>query len=368
MVAQPGVGATAWLTRAAATADPSSNADRVVTVGSGVTVVERFEGRWWFLSNFFVSPLTVAGVAYPSAEHAFNAAKTADPAQAEMVRAAPTPGAAKRIGRQVTLRDEWDSRYRYEAMRATLEAKFSDEMLRSLLLETGDALLVEGNTHHDQHWGDCSCPEHRRQPGQNHLGRMLMAERSRLRRDPKPGSRGWRAARVMVTGHRPQFLTERQASWARGELDRLAVKVRGELGASVAISGMALGTDTWWSEAALDAGLELWAYIPCVAQPEKWSPIERSVWESLRSRAAREVVLGDTYNPQLFHARNDLMIRDANLVIAVYDPAKTTGGTISVLKKAAAVRKAIISVNVAERRTTLQFLGGGVHSTPFPGW
>lgn len=43
-----------------------------------------------------------------SAEHAYQAAKTLDPAQQAHVMIAATPGESKRRGQRVTLRDDWD--------------------------------------------------------------------------------------------------------------------------------------------------------------------------------------------------------------------------------------------------------------------
>ena len=52
--------------------------------------------------------------------------------------------------------------------------------LRERLLATRGALLVEGNTWHDQTWGSCVCPQHAEVPGDNALGVILMTLRLRL--------------------------------------------------------------------------------------------------------------------------------------------------------------------------------------------
>jgi predicted NAD-dependent protein-ADP-ribosyltransferase YbiA (DUF1768 family) len=61
--------------------------------------------------------------------------------------------------------------------------KFLDHPeLAAELLETGEALLIEGNTWHDQIWGDCRCgrPECA-EPGLNLLGQILMSVREMVR-------------------------------------------------------------------------------------------------------------------------------------------------------------------------------------------
>jgi ribA/ribD-fused uncharacterized protein len=144
--------------------------------------IREFRGRWAFLSNFHPSPLVWEGIQYPTAEHAFNAGKTVDLGQRAWVAAAPTPREAKRRGRTVALRPWWDAEVRFEVMAEVLEAKFGGHPGRvHALLATGDALLVEGNTWHDNTWGDCRCG---RQvcidPGRNALGVLLMGLRSDL--------------------------------------------------------------------------------------------------------------------------------------------------------------------------------------------
>jgi ribA/ribD-fused uncharacterized protein len=145
-----------------------------------VTAIERFSGRYRFLSNFYPSPLQWEEMFFATAEHAFNAGKTVDGVERIRVMSAPTPAEAKRIGRAVTLRPGWDEVERYRVMREVLEQKFADQHLAGLLLATGDAELVEGNDWHDTHWGVCSCRRHNG-VGDNHLGRMLMEVRAQLR-------------------------------------------------------------------------------------------------------------------------------------------------------------------------------------------
>jgi ribA/ribD-fused uncharacterized protein len=147
--------------------------------------IGRFTGRYRFLGNFQVSPLVWEDMQYQGGEWAFNAGKTLDLAQRRWIASAPTPAAAKARGRHrcVILRPGWDSTVRYRVMDEVLCAKFTAHPGRvDALLRTGSRLLVEGNTWHDQHWGDCHCgrPECA-PPGLNHLGLALMRLRAELR-------------------------------------------------------------------------------------------------------------------------------------------------------------------------------------------
>lgn len=136
--------------------------------------VGEFRGKYFFLSNFAPYPASYEGRVYPTAEHAFAAAKTLDEQQRASIAQAATPGQAKAMGRKVALRAGWDD-MRLEVARQILESKFSDPKLAVMLESTGQAQLVEGNTWNDTFWGVCLGK------GQNHLGRLLMELRTRSR-------------------------------------------------------------------------------------------------------------------------------------------------------------------------------------------
>ncbi len=133
-----------------------------------------FEGFYRWLSNFAPSPLTYEGLRYPTVEHAYQAAKTLDPEERHRVAALSTPGLAKRAGRSIQLRDDWEE-VKVSVMKELLALKFAQPGLRAKLLATGDRLLVEGNTWNDRFWGQCPVGN-----GQNMLGRLLMEQRQSL--------------------------------------------------------------------------------------------------------------------------------------------------------------------------------------------
>jgi ribA/ribD-fused uncharacterized protein len=106
-------------------------------------------------------------------EHAYQAAKTLDRVARLEIANLETPGQAKRKGRNVTLRADWEE-IKLDVMRACIAQKFSREPLRSQLLATGDTPLVEGNHWGDTFWGVC------KGKGQNNLGVILMQVRRDL--------------------------------------------------------------------------------------------------------------------------------------------------------------------------------------------
>jgi ribA/ribD-fused uncharacterized protein len=150
-------------------------------------VIDRFAGQYRFLSNFYPVTIVWAGIEYPSTEHAFNAGKTFDESIRRRIAAAATATEAKQLGGPPArggivrdLRRDWDTQARYEVMAQVLELKFAHPELRELLLSTGEAILIEGTTWHDTHWGICVCSRHGGR-GSNHLGRLLMELRAQLR-------------------------------------------------------------------------------------------------------------------------------------------------------------------------------------------
>jgi len=88
------------------------------------------------------------GVVYKSVEHYFQAAKAVNEKSAQKIINAKTPSIAKSLGRTIVKRKDWED-IKIDVMRFALKLKFQDKVLRELLLETGDAILEEGNTWND---------------------------------------------------------------------------------------------------------------------------------------------------------------------------------------------------------------------------
>ena len=138
-------------------------------------VIDSFNNEYAFLSNFYEAPVEWEGITYPSNEHAFQAAKSLNPARRLEVAAADTPGKAKRMGRNLHLRSDWEE-VKYDIMHEIVLAKFHQHTdLAEALLDTGDAELIEGNWWNDTTWGVCNGI------GKNWLGKILMKVREQLK-------------------------------------------------------------------------------------------------------------------------------------------------------------------------------------------
>ena len=143
------------------------------------------------LSQWWPAAFAVDGLVYPSAEHFMMAAKAmlfGDPDTAARIRAAPHPGAAKQLGRQVRgfQEHQWAER-RFDLVVTGNMAKFSQHPgLREFLLGTGDRVLVEASPR-DRIWGVglAAGDERATSPddwlGLNLLGFALMEVRHQLR-------------------------------------------------------------------------------------------------------------------------------------------------------------------------------------------
>ena len=128
-------------------------------------------------SNFARYPITIKGKTYPTSEHYFQAMKFYSAADQKAIRTVKSPAVAARRGRdrKRRLRRDWDS-MRDNVMREAVLAKFSQHAaLKTLLLSTGDAKIIE-HTPDDDYWGDGGDGS-----GRNMLGRILVEIRERLR-------------------------------------------------------------------------------------------------------------------------------------------------------------------------------------------
>jgi len=138
--------------------------------------IKTFDGEYRFLSNFYPCKITVKSVTYPSVEHAYQAAKTKDIYKKKVLASKDVPpGRAKKIGKTLEIGKSWNKN-RVKVMYVLVRKKFFDNPhLAKKLIETGSAMLIEGNYWHDDFWGVCD-----KNKGQNILGKILMLVRSEL--------------------------------------------------------------------------------------------------------------------------------------------------------------------------------------------
>jgi ribA/ribD-fused uncharacterized protein len=139
--------------------------------------------RYGVFSNLLRRPMVFEGQTYPTAEHAYQAGKARKAEVRDWLMAAPSPALLAMAAHGLYY---WDitpgwSTSKFARMRAVLLAKFTQhEDLKRILLDTGDATLIESATVDNavnRLWGQVNGV------GKNMLGQMLRELREKLRSD-----------------------------------------------------------------------------------------------------------------------------------------------------------------------------------------
>jgi len=137
-------------------------------------MISEFSGEYTFLSNFYDSPILIDNILFSCVESAYQAQKTTS----RIIRkkfASMKAKEAKKFGRQVILRDDWDD-IKKDIMEYLVREKFNQNpILRNKLLGTGNEELQEGNYWRDTYWGVCNGV------GENNLGKILMKIREEIK-------------------------------------------------------------------------------------------------------------------------------------------------------------------------------------------
>jgi hypothetical protein len=143
-------------------------------------------GKWYCFDNSSAFSVKWRGEAYPTVEHAYQAAKFTDrhgnsigevgdtpEPMADLIRKATSVHEAKRLAHsfpfRISVREDWSEELKLEIMESLLRAKHAQhEYIREKLVQSRGALLVE-DSDQDAFWG--------RGPnwdGRNHLGKLWM--------------------------------------------------------------------------------------------------------------------------------------------------------------------------------------------------
>lgn len=132
-------------------------------------IVNFFRGEFFYLSNFSDYSFTDNnGRRWKTVEHYYQSEKTNDPKEKLLIQNAKTPEIAKKLGRKVKLKKEWDN-IKVDVMRNALKFKFNQNKdIRDKLIGTDGYYLIEGNDWNDTFWGEVNGK------GLNVLGKLLM--------------------------------------------------------------------------------------------------------------------------------------------------------------------------------------------------
>ena len=152
------------------------------------------DNKYEFLSNFYACdiPYTLDNgekITFKTAEHAYQALKAISIDDIYYIANAPTPAAAKRRGRSIIIRPDWEE-VKDDVMLKVLRIKFKNPEMQERILDTyndGITLFSEDNWWHDNYWGVCQCPDC---PGfgKNKLGKLLTQVREEVKNENEKGN------------------------------------------------------------------------------------------------------------------------------------------------------------------------------------
>lgn len=132
-----------------------------------------FKGKYRWLSNFWVAPITWMGMSAPCNEHIYQACKTLDLEKRKYILSLLSPGMAKRAGGKPD-RHDWEI-IKEGVMYAINKEKYrAHPDLAAKLVATGFSHIEEVNTWGDTYWGTYGGR------GSNKLGSILMQIRREL--------------------------------------------------------------------------------------------------------------------------------------------------------------------------------------------
>lgn len=158
------------------------------------------------------------------------------------------------------------------------------------------------------------------------------------------------------TGHRPDKIG------GYNENNPITFKIKKELfknieslinkGVHTFICGGALGVDTWAAEIVLELKkkyfwISLWIASPFPSQPSQWPIHALNRYEHILNKANKVIqVSNDPYSSYKMQLRNEWMVDNSEILIAVWDGSKS--GTMNCVKYAQSKHKEIIQLNPKE--------------------
>lgn len=135
--------------------------------------------------------------------------------------------------------------------------------------------------------------------------------------------------RIAITGHRPNKLWNDYDLVSPGmqAIKSTLKRAVDKFNPTVMISGMALGIDMLWAELAIEHQLPLLACIPCLNQEAMWPDKSKDRYRKILNynQCTEVLVTNASYNQGCMQKRNEYMVNQCELLLAVWDG--TSGGT-----------------------------------------
>lgn len=146
---------------------------------------------------------------------------------------------------------------------------------------------------------------------------------------------------IMVTGHRPQHIPVGAEAYVKAAfvlfLNAVACECALPVSGVMLISGMAVGSDQWCAEAALDVGAPVWAAIPFPGQENVWGKVAQDRYRKTLARCTQKHMvssrapLDSRDATRMLLARDAWMVERAQAAFAVWS-GKRSGGTFHTLE------------------------------------
>jgi len=119
------------------------------------------------------------------------------------------------------------------------------------------------------------------------------------------------------------------------------------------ISGMAIGVDMYAASIVLkirkeqsDLGLTLEAAVPFPSQPDKWTETQKLKYAVLLKKADKQTIIGQEPTTENFNKRNDYMVDNASMLIAVN--SDKPGGTQRTINYAKTKQREVVVIDPME--------------------
>lgn len=141
---------------------------------------------------------------------------------------------------------------------------------------------------------------------------------------------------VCGTGHRPHKLGG-YGQDTFNSLVKCATYALERIKPRLVISGMALGWDQALAQAAINLGIPFDAYCPTGEVNPKWGYEAKQYYAYLLSMAREVKVISKKYTFDCMQRRNEWMVDDCDLVIALWDGS--SGGTANCINYAKEVKR-----------------------------
>lgn len=138
-------------------------------------MIKQFKDEYSWLSNFYLCLIKINSLIFPSVEHAYQSEKSQELSWKILCQNEDASIVKKKSRKLEINLKEWNKR-KLKVMEECINQKFDQEPFKSLLLQTGEKYIQEGNYWGDEYWG----VNLKTGKGLNHLGKLIMKKRDKL--------------------------------------------------------------------------------------------------------------------------------------------------------------------------------------------